>query len=173
MTAFAEQPSRRSPSLPVATTNFPMKNIPLLILALVVSTCLRAATPQLMPVSVELGLQKFVKGDTIVIHEVLATSPQMDVGDTVVVRGHYVLQSQERANLGLSLTQIRNPEPTKISPAANTTATSGHGDFELTFQVNHVGCLHLTFSSLPQRKSFGTVYFGTPEQLERVRDMRW
>src|SRR5687767_11958773 len=139
-----------------------MKNIPLLIVALTFTTCIEAAFAQLAVVPVKLGLQKFVDGDSIVIREVLATSPKMDLGDTVVVRGRYVLQSQDRANVGLSLTQTEVREPTKISPAANVTAERGSGDFELTFLVKHVGCLHITFSSLPDKKSFGTVYFGTP-----------
>ena len=150
-----------------------MKKLSLFILTLLVVSCLKASAPQLSPVPIKLGLQKFADGDSIVVSEVLATSPRMDVGDTVVVRGRYILRSQERANVGLSLTQTQNPEPTKISPAANAKVEQGTGDFELTFQIKHVGCLHITFSSLPERKSFGTVYFGTPEQLERVRDMRW
>lgn len=150
-----------------------MKNLPLFLITLAIATCLRAADPQLVPVSVKVGLQKFDRGDSIVIQEVLATSQQMDVGDTVVVRGQYTLRSQDRANLGLSLTQTQDSEPTRISPAANTKAESGTGDFELTFEITKIGCLHLTFSSLPAKKSFGTVYFGTPEQLDRVKNMRW
>jgi hypothetical protein len=139
---------------------------------LLIAGSLKAAVPQLSPVPFNLGLQKFAGGDSILIREVLATSPRMDVGDTVVVRGRYALQSQESANVGLSLTQTQNPEPTKISPEANIKAERGAGDFELTFQVMHLGCLHVTFSSLPEKKSFGTVYFGTAEQLDRVRNVR-
>src|SRR3954469_9759156 len=143
-----------------------MKKLSLALLF--VTACLNGEVPQLSQVSVNLGLQTFADGDSIVVRKVLATSPRMDVGDTVVVRGRYVLQSQESANVGLSLTQTQDFEPTKISPAANTKAERGTGDFELTFQVVHVGCLHVTFSN-PEKKSFGTVYFGTAEQLERVR----
>src|SRR3954470_12231544 len=118
-----------------------MKSLSLVLLLFTV--CLEAAVPQLSPIPVNLGLQKFADGDSIVIREVLATSPRMDVGDTVVVRGRYVLQSQENANVGLSLTQTQDFEPTKISPAANAKAERGTGDFELTFQVVNVGCLHV------------------------------
>lgn len=150
-----------------------MKNLILLFIALMVTTGTSAASPPLSPVPVKLGLQKFADGDSISILEVLATSPRMDVGDTVVVRGRCVLQSQARASVGLSLTKTENHKPTKISPDANAIVGRGTGDFELTFQVVDVGCLHVTLSSLPEKKSFGTIYFGTPEQLDRVRDMRW
>ena len=150
-----------------------MKNLPLFVIVPAITTCIAAAASQLSTVPVKLGLQKFADGDSIVIREVLATSPRMDVGDTVVVRGRYVLQSQDGANVGLSLTQTEVSEPTPVSPAANAKIRRGAGDFELRFEVRHVGCLHITFSSLPERKSFGTVYFGTPEQLDRVRNMRW
>jgi hypothetical protein len=153
--------------------NLLMKKRSLLVVALEVTTFCRAAAPQFSPVSFALGLQKFADGDSIVIREVLASSPSMDVGDTVVVRGEYILQSQDRANLGLSLTQTESHEPTKVVPAGNTLVKNGHGGFELTCEVRQVGCLHITFSSLPERKSFGTVYFGTAEQLFRVRDMHW
>ena len=145
----------------------------LVVIALAVISSITAATPQLSAVPIKLGLQKFAAGDSISIREVLATSPRMDVGDTVVVRGRYVLQSQEQANIGLSLTQTETREPTPVSPAANMKVQRGDGNFELTFKVNHVGCLHITFNSLPEREKVGTVYFGTPEQLARVRNMRW
>lgn len=150
-----------------------MKTVFLLIIATIVVTCIRAAAPQLVAVPVQLGLQKFADGDSIAIQQVLATSPRMDVGDTVVVRGTYALRSRDRANLGLSLTQTETRERTKVSPAANMTAERGIGQFELTYRIQHVGCLHVTFSSLPEKRSFGTLYFGTPEQLARVRGMRW
>lgn len=150
-----------------------MTRIFLLIVAITVVTCIRAATPQFVVVPVKLGLQKFADGDSIAIQQVLATSPRMDLGDMVMVRGTYVLRSQDRANVGLSLTQTETRERTKVSPAANMTAERGVGQFELTYRIQHVGCLHITFSSLPEKRSFGTVYFGTPEQLARVRGMRW
>lgn len=131
------------------------------------------APPPLSAVPIQLGLQQFTDGDSIVIREVLATSPRMDVGDTIIVRGRYKLQSTNGAILGLSLTQTEKSEPTTFSPAANTEVQQGSGDFELRSEVKEVGCLHLTFSRLPGRKSVGTVYFGTAEQLARVRNMRW
>jgi hypothetical protein len=150
-----------------------MKNLALLFITLAIAGVVPAAAPQIFTIPFELGLQKFIEGDSIVIRDVQATSPKMDVGDTVVVRGRYTFTSGGSANLGLSLTQTGPAEPTRISPAANQTVQNGTGDFELTFEVRKVGCLHLTFSSLPERKSVGTVYFGTPAQLARVRNMRW
>lgn len=143
----------------------------LLGLLATLSLTLSGATTTLSEIPFQNGPQKFRSGDSISIHQVLSTSPRMDVGDRVVVRGRYTLNSEPRANVGLSLTQTQSAEPTRISPAANTEVARGTGDFELVIDVQHTGCLHLTFSSLPARKSIGTVYFGTPEQLKRIRKM--
>lgn len=58
----------------------------------------------------ELGKQHFQPGDSIVIEQVLATSPKLTVGDKVVVRGHYRLASAAKAALGLWVTHT-SPAP--------------------------------------------------------------
>src|SRR5689334_10881097 len=60
--------------------------------------------------------RNFATNDSIVIREVLATSPQMKVGDTVVVRGEYRLGSRSEASLGLFVTST-NRIATTIQPA--------------------------------------------------------
>ena len=149
-----------------------MKTLPRFVFALVFTSVVAwAATMTVVPV--KLGLQRFEDGDSIVIEEVRATSPRMDVGDTVVVRGRYRLISEEKATLAVSLTRTQSREPMRVSPRASTEIKRGWGDFEVSIDVQKIGCLHLTFNRLPDRKAIGTVYFGTPEQLDRVRNMRW
>ncbi|MFT3781527.1 MAG: hypothetical protein QM790_05870 [Nibricoccus sp.] len=148
----------------------PMKKLSLIVVGLVVA-CLGLAAAELSDVSFVLGPKKLKDGDMIVVEQVRATSPKLEGGDTVVVRGRYELKSEERAIIGLSLTQTVGNGSEQVVPAQWTEIKKGSGEFELSYQVKHIGALHLTFSTVPEKKSFGTVYFGTPQQLDRIRNM--
>ena len=126
------------------------------------------AAQALSEVAVAFGPKEFSDGDSIVIDQVLSTSPKLEIGDQVLIRGHYTLMSQSSAKLGLSLTRTQSREPVPISPAANKQISKGKGEFELLYEVRHIGCLHVSLSRVADGRMFSTLYFGTPEQLARV-----
>jgi hypothetical protein len=152
-----------------------MKNYPKLGIILLLSTAVVLAAEALSPISVALGPTEFAEGDALVVDQVLASSPKLEIGDRVLVRGRYTLASQPEAKLGLSLTRTQSRAPVRISPGANMQIARGSGDFELIYEVTEIGCMRVALSNLTDGKSFGTIYFGTPEQLARVKraPQRW
>jgi hypothetical protein len=127
-----------------------------------------AGAAGLVPVSFELGRKTFRRGDSITITEVLASSPHLAPGDRVIVRGTYVLASEERAILSISLTTSQQTGPTRVSPTQMMKVRQGEGDFEVSHQINHEGRLHLSLR--PETGSaFGDVYFGTAAQMRGMR----
>jgi hypothetical protein len=117
-----------------------------------------------------LGPKQFKEGDAIVIQQVLATSPNMAIGDRVVVRGRYLLASKEKATLLLVLTQAEGDGRESVSPTQMIKVEKGTGEFELTYEVKRVGALHLTFYGIADGKPFGGVYFGTKLQMTKTGD---
>lgn len=105
---------------------------------------------------------QFASGDGITIQEVLASSPRMEPGDTVVVRGQYTLQSQARATLMVSLTVNAPGSSTPTAPTSRKTIDAGTGGFELEYRIQQPGALHVTFYPWPEGSSFGGVYFAPP-----------
>lgn len=152
-----------------------MKTIPRILIAVVfaaAATVVALAAAPLMEVAVAFGAPDFRRGDSIVIEQVLSTSPKLEIGDTVVIRGRYTLASQDRAKLGISLARTESRGPVRISPAANKHVTRGSSDFELRYEVQHVGCLNVSLSALDGGRAFGRIYLGTPEQLARIPGAR-
>ncbi|HTQ51360.1 MAG TPA: M56 family metallopeptidase, partial [Candidatus Acidoferrales bacterium] len=125
---------------------------------------------QLLDTAFVLGPQKFREGDAISIQQVLATSPGFEMGDHVVVRGRYHLQSKEEAELCLFLTQTEGDGKERMSSVERMGMKKGSGEFELTYDVKHIGVLHLTFYGIPDGKPFGGVYFGTAQQMAKIKD---
>ena len=103
---------------------------------------------------------KFESGDSITIEEVVASSPQLKIGDTVIVRGKYNLQSKPKASLGLFLTSKGPSAPTPIEPHQQQNIEAGLGSFELKHVIRIEGDLHISFYPQPGGSSFGGVYFG-------------
>ena len=120
----------------------------------------------------ELGPKHFRDGDLIVIEQVAATSPLLTVGDKVTVPGRYVLQSEERARLCLCLTTSEAVGAEPDFPTQKTEITKGSGSFELAEAVRHPGHLHLSFYLIPDGKRFGSVYFGTAQQMKEISDWK-
>lgn len=103
------------------------------------------------------GRSEFAPGDVILIREVLATTPHIGVGDTVVVRGEYQLSSEPAAVLALYVTgagQARSSGTQKI------TVTKGSGEFELSCEIAYAGALHVSFYPTQDGNALGGVYFG-------------
>lgn len=115
------------------------------------------------PIAFKTSRAQFADGDSIVIQEVAASSPELKVGDTVIVRGVYRLESAPEAMLGLSLT-TRGPGPaTRIAPHQRQKIAAGEGAFELKHVVPAEGSLHVSFYPARGGSSFGGVYFA-PEK---------
>jgi hypothetical protein len=143
-----------------------MKTVMRVVLGLVVAASLAfAASDGVSNVSLAVGPTHFNDGDSIVIEQVEATSPDLAVGDKVVVRGRYVLKSEEKAQLGLFVT-TKEPVSAPVIPAQRMEVKKGSAEFELTEHVRHPGFLHVSFYRIPDGKRFGSIYFGTDQQMK-------
>lgn len=137
-----------------------------LLCALSVPVC--AAPPLQKSVETVLGPKAYRDGDVIEITDVTATSPKLEQGDTVTVRGRYRLDSHEAADLCLFLTQTEGDGLEETDATQTMRVERGHGKFELKTTIKHRGWLHVTFYDVETGKPFGGVYFGTPKQMEEM-----
>ena len=144
-----------------------MKQLTLLILA-VTSTAL-AAPPARDSVTPVLGPKAFHDGDVIEITDVSATSPRLEQGDTVTVKGRVRLDSRRNATLCLYLTQTKGDGVEETDPTQTVSVSRGIREFELTTTIKHQGALHLTLYD-QTGKPFGGTYFGTAAQMKNVAD---
>ena len=126
---------------------------------------------RLSDVPFAIGPQRFHDGDAITIQEVQSTSPNLRVGDKVVVRGQYRLSTQGKATLGLYATHAPTEGKEDYSPTQSLVITKGSGDFVLTYQLQYAGELHVTMYDTPLEHPFGGVYFGTASQMQSI--MEW
>lgn len=126
-------------------------------------------TPQLTPVSFEQGCNTLKGGDSIVLDEVLSTSPLFTEGDTVTVKGRYTLSSQPSARLALFVTGTRDRGRSTVTKEQRVTVTQGTGEFALTQTIPYHGCSHLTFYDETKGTPLGGIYFGTREQIEEIK----
>jgi hypothetical protein len=120
-----------------------------------------------MPAPTVLGPKVYRDGDVIEITDVQATSPKLEQGDSLVVRGRVRLASQDQAQLCLFLTQTEGAGHEEVDPSQITQVKRGRADFELRATIKHRGVLHLTLYD-PSGKPFGGVYFGTAAQMKRI-----
>lgn len=110
---------------------------------------------------------QFTAGDNLTIQEVLATSPNLAVGDTVVVRGTYALQSRASALLMVTVSASVAGASQPSAAAAQKNISAGSGAFELEIEIRVAGSLHVTFYPTGSGAAFGGIYFasqttGTP-----------
>jgi hypothetical protein len=105
---------------------------------------------------------QFQAGDSITIQEVLASSPRLEPGDTVVVRGTYALQSRDKALLMLLLTANAPGATEQIAAKSRKEIAAGSGAFELEYTIQQPGSLHISFYPVTSGSSFGGVYFAPP-----------
>ncbi len=124
----------------------------------------------LNPVEFTLGPSLFRPGDTIAITSVEATSPNFKVPDTVIVRGRYALESRQSAKLSLFVTQTKTRDSVEVQPGQKKAISQGEGEFELRLMIPQDGYLHVSFYPAESGQAFGGVYFGTAEQMKRIRD---
>jgi hypothetical protein len=146
-----------------------MKTILSLVIACVTSAAL-AAPPIQEPINIALGPKAYRDGDVIEISEVTATSKNLEQGDSVTVRGRVRLDSRRTASLCLFVTQTESSNSGEVDPRQCKDVNSGLTSFELKTTIKHKGALHLTLYDQKSGKPFGGVYFGTPEQMNRIAD---
>ena len=159
-TEFQRPPPRAVSNRHVHPANFfPMKKLLQIwsVCFLVAGTVF--ANAGLAPVAFVVATPQFKAGDAIVIDQVLATSPNLGVGDQVVVRGHYQLASTGAARLGLLVTHATPAaEADKVAPAQMARVTRAAGTFELSCAISFAGRLHVSFYPVPSGEAFGGVY---------------
>ena len=114
----------------------------------------------------ELGEGEFLPGDSITIQRVSGTSPTIRTGETYCVEGTYVLASNEKAHLALYAT-AQSAVPTPDDPGQSTHIEKGTGTFRLVKTMREEGYLHISFYSVPAGSSFGGIYFGQGEWVNR------
>lgn len=127
------------------------------------------AARALSPVAVAVGPNEFPDGDSVTIVEVLSDSLDLEPTSRVVVRGRYTLGSRDRARISLSQTRTESRTAVPTLPGSRKEISRGSGEFELVYEVTQIGCMRVALNNLDRGASFGTIFFGTPEQLARVK----
>jgi hypothetical protein len=97
------------------------------------------APPTQSPTATVLGPKAYCDGDVIEIKDVQATSPRLEQGDTVTVRGRYRLASHKDAQLALYLTQTEGNGRSDTEPTQTINVENGSGKFELKMTIKHRG----------------------------------
>ena len=131
------------------------------------------AARALSRVAVAVGPNEFPEGDSVAIVEVLSDSAGLEVGSRVVVRGRYTLSTQAHARIGLSQTRTESRASVPILLGSGMQISKGSGEFELVYEITQIGCMRVALNNVTPGPSFGTVYFGTPEQLASVKRQVW
>jgi beta-lactamase regulating signal transducer with metallopeptidase domain len=129
------------------------------------------AKPTLKKIDFVIGPNKCWGGDKITIDEVRSKLGTLGKGDTITVKGTYVLASRPKATLSLYVTQDAN-DPPDYNPGVSISAKAGTHSFEMTRTITCRGHLHLTFYSPDSGRDFGTVYFGTEAQMKEIADWK-
>lgn len=114
-----------------------------------------------------LGPKAFRHGDAIEITSVWATSPRLEPGDSVTVRGRVRLASRDQAQLGLYVTQTTGDGKEAVDRSQVVQVARGQGQFKLQVRIKHRGALHLTLYD-DLGRPIGGVYFGTPRQMRQI-----
>ena len=147
-----------------------MKTILRIVIGLMVAASPAfAAADDGSAVSLVVGPTHFKDGDSITIEQVVATTPNLAVGDKVTVRGRYELRTEEKAQLCLYVT-TKEAVPVPTVPSQQTEAKRGSGEFELTTRMTQPGFLHVSFYRVSNGKRFGSIYFGTEQQMKECND---
>src|SRR5262249_48202918 len=112
-----------------------------MICGVMICSAALAAAPEQGDVPTVLGPKAFRDGDMIEIIDVKATSPKLEQGDSVTVRGRYRLKSRQQANLCLLLTQLEGDGWEETDKSQIKLVEQGLGSFELKTAIKHRGVL--------------------------------
>lgn len=129
-----------------------------------------AGPPRQAEVETVLGPKLYRDGDVIEITDVRSTSPQLEQGDTVVVKGRVRLDSRKDAKLSMLVTQTKGDGREETDATQTTAVSKGVQDFELRTTIKHQGVLHLTLYDTKTGRPFGGTYFGTAAQMKSIAD---
>jgi hypothetical protein len=121
------------------------------------------------PVEYTVGPSAFLPGDLIEVESVEASDDDFEKGDTVVVRGRYRLDSHEEAAL-LFTVSSRNAGRIPNTPEQRLSLQRGSGTFELRLKLPADGYSELGFYPAGGGTCFGSLYFGTEEQMDEIKD---
>ena len=69
----------------------------------------------------------------------------------------------------MSQTRTESRAAVPVLAGSGQEISRGSGEFELVYEVTQIGCMRVALNNLDRGPSFGTVFFGTPEQLARVK----
>jgi hypothetical protein len=116
------------------------------------------------PVELIIGESQFFNADYIKIRSVKSSGSGFEIGAMVTVKGTYILNSVETANLCFYSTttskQGAQPKPTPTQDSQRIKARQGKHKFSLSKVIRKDGSPHLTFYHPETGKPFGGVYFG-------------
>jgi hypothetical protein len=124
--------------------------------------------PQTAVVPFRLGPKKFAGPDLIELLEVKSTSPNLEKGDTVIVKGRCRLGSRDEALLRLSVTPAEGEGTIDRGALPTASMKRGIHPFELTFTVPQKGHLKVSLYPVDDGNAIGEVYFGTQEQMDEA-----
>lgn len=141
-----------------------------LSLAMILASAGNAVEPTQRPVTFDLGPKAYRDGDVVQIRSVVSTSPRLEQGDTVTVRGRVRVDSTADAKLSLYLTQTKGDGAEETDVSQETVVKRGLTEFELTMTIKHKGLLHLTLYRTSDGRPIGGVYFGTSDQMASISD---
>jgi hypothetical protein len=144
-----------------------MKLKHILVSVLLLCSPIIAAPPAQVSAPTVLGPKAFRDGDVVEITDVRATSPKLEPGDSITVRGRVRLASRDEAQLGLYLTQTEGTGLEETDPSQVVKVKQGLVEFELKATVKHRGVLHVTLYDR-SGQPFGGVYFGTAAQMKGI-----
>jgi hypothetical protein len=142
----------------------------LIVSTVLLTSAATAAPPAQDSIKTVLGPKAYRDGDVIEFTNVTATSPRLEQGDTVTVRGRVRLDSQDAASLSLFLTQTEGDGKEEVDSTQTVRVSKGITEFELKATIKHRGYLHVTMYDLTSGKPIGGAYFGTAEQMKRIAD---
>jgi hypothetical protein len=142
----------------------------MMLLTVLLTSSAIAAGPAQNSVTPVLGPKAYRDGDVIEITDVMATSPKLEQGDTVTVKGRVRLDSCKEASLCLLLTQTKGDGQEETDPGQTVSVSRGLHEFQLKITIKHKGVLHLTLYDNASGKPFGGTYFGTARQVKEIAD---
>ncbi|MGE9295951.1 MAG: hypothetical protein ACQKBV_06665 [Puniceicoccales bacterium] len=102
--------------------------------------------------------------DRIVIERV-ETSGNYEIGDMVVVSGHYKLNSLSSATLAAYVTQTEGDGSSQTLPGQSVQISQGEGSFRLSLYIRHKGWPHVSLYPAEGGSSIASVYFGNEDQV--------
>jgi len=116
-----------------------------------------------------IGPSYFPDGDLIILEDVHSSLGTFEQGDTVIIKGKYKLEGKQEAKLLLTISQTEGDGHSIVQPEQMTIIQGKSGDFTLSININYRGYLHLSLRTASGKdRSFGSLYFGTPEQMQKV-----